>query len=114
MNEIACNKCNAIFPIEMLEIQSRVITQEEDGSDVIEKFYECPVCTAHYTITVTDRIQRIAIQKRRQLQTAVANAIRAKRPARAKEYQDREKELAEDIYARAKKLKEQYREYTEE
>ena len=59
-------------------------------------------------------VKMIKIQKRRQLQTAVKNAIRAKRPARAQTYKNKEKELADDIQARAKMLKEQYAEYTEE
>ena len=95
-------------------IQNRVITQDEEHNDIIEQYYECPICGTHYTITITDRVQRIAIQKRRQLQTAVKNAIRARRPARAQTYKNKEKELADDIQARAKMLKEQYAEYTEE
>lgn len=114
MNEIICNKCNAIFTPDMIEVQNRVITQDDERNDIIERYYECPICGAHYTITITDRVQRIAIQKRRQLQTAVKNAIRAKRPTRAQTYKNKEKELADDILARAKMLKKQYAEYTEE
>ena len=91
-----------------------LVIQYSTQHQQIEQFYECPICGAHYTITITDRVQRIAIQKRRQLQTAVKNAIRAKRPARAQTYKSKEKELADDIQARAKMLKEQYAEYTEE
>lgn len=114
MNEIICEKCAATFTPDMVEIQSRVITQDEEHNDIIEQFYECPICGVHYTITVTDRVQRLAIQKRRQLQTAVKNAIKAGRPARAQTYKEKERELADDIQARAKMLKEQYAEYTEE
>lgn len=114
MNEIICDKCAATFTPDMIEIQNRVITQDEEHNDIIEQYYECPICGTHYTITITDRVQRIAIQKRRQLQTAVKNAIRARRPARAQTYKNKEKELADDIQARAKMLKEQYAEYTEE
>lgn len=113
MNEIICDKCAATFTPDMIEIQKRVITQDEEHNDIIEQYYECPICGAHYTITITDRVQRIAIQKRRQLQTAVKNAIRAKRPARAQTYKNKERELADDIQARSKMLKEQYAEYTE-
>lgn len=114
MNEIICNKCNATFTPDMIEIQKKVITQDEHGDDVIEQYYECPICGVHYTITIMDRVQRIAVQKRRQYQTAIQNAIRARKPARAQTYKDKEKELADDIQARAKMLKEQYAEYTEE
>ena len=99
MNEIICDKCAATFTPDMIEIQNRVITQDEEHNDIIEQYYECPICGTHYTITITDRVQRIAIQKRRQLQTAVKNAIRARRPARAQTYKNKEKELADDIQA---------------
>ena len=114
MNEIICNKCNATFTPDMIEIQKKVITQDEHGDDVIEQYYECPICGAHYTITIMDRVQRIAVQKRRQYQTAIQNASRARKPARAQTYKDKERELADDIQARAKMLKEKYGEYTEE
>ena len=114
MNEIICDKCAATFTPDMIEIQKRVITQDEEHNDIIEQFYECPICGAHYTITITDRVQRIAIQKRRQLQTAVKNAIRAKKTSTGADIKSKEKELADDIQARAKMLKEQYAEYTEE
>ena len=114
MNEIICNKCNATFTPDMIEIQNRVITQDKEHNDIIEVYYECPICGAHYTITITDRVQRIAVQKRRQYQTAIQNAIRARKPARARTYKCKERELADDIQARAKMLKEQYAEYTEE
>ena len=93
MNGIICDKCAATFTPDMIEIRNRVITQDEEHNDIIEQYYECPVCGTHYTITITDRVQRIAIQKRRQLQTAVKNAIKAKRPARAQTYKNKEKEL---------------------
>lgn len=31
MNEIICNKCNATFTPDMIEIQKKVITQDEHG-----------------------------------------------------------------------------------
>ena len=114
MNEIICNKCNATFTPDMIEIQNRVITQDEERNNIIEQYYECPICSAHYTITIMDRVQCIAVQKRRQYQTAIQNAIRARKPARAQTYKDKERELADDIQARAKMLKEKYGEYTEE
>ena len=83
MNEIICNKCAATFTPDMIEIQKRVITQDEEHNDIIEQYYDCPICGAHYTITITDRVQRIAIQKRRQLQTAFKNENRTKRKTRA-------------------------------
>ena len=69
MNEIICDKCAVTFTPDMIEIQNRVIIQDEEHNDIIEQYYECPICGTHYTITITDRVQRIAIQKRRQLQT---------------------------------------------
>lgn len=114
MNEIICEKCAATFTPDMIEIQNRVIAQDEEHNDINEQFYECPICGAHYTITITDRVQRLAIQRRRQYQSAIKNAIRARKPARAQTYKEKERELAEDIQVRAKMLKEQYAEYTEE
>lgn len=114
MNEIICDKCAATFTPDMIEIKNRVITQDEEHNDIIEQYYECPICGAHYTITIMDRVQRIAVQKRRQYQTVIQNAIRARKPARAQTYKDKERELADDIQARAKMLKEKYGEYTEE
>lgn len=113
MDEIICDRCKATFTADMAEVGKRVIAQDKEHNDIEEQFYECPICGAHYTITITDRVQRLAIQKRRQLQAAVKNAIKAKRPARAQTYKRKERELADDIRERAKMLKEQYKEYTE-
>ena len=44
MNEIICDKCAAIFTPDMIEVQNRVITQDEEHNDIIEQYYECPVC----------------------------------------------------------------------
>lgn len=114
MNEIICKKCNAIFTPDMIEIQNRVITQDEEGNDISEQYFECPICGAHYIVTIMDRKQRLMTQKRRQFQTVIKNAIRAGKPARAQTYKEKERELAADLMQRAKMLKEKYREYTEE
>ena len=55
MNEIICNKCNATFTPDMIEIQKKVITQDEHGDDVIEQYYECPICGAHYIRLMTNQ-----------------------------------------------------------
>ena len=114
MMEIVCDTCNATLTQDMIEIKNGVIAQDKHGQDVIEQYFECPICGGHYTVTITDRQQRLMIQKRRQLQTAVKNAIRAKRPARAQTYKNKERELADDLKERAKALKEKYRKQTEE
>lgn len=114
MNEIICNKCNATFTPDMIEIQKKVITQDEHGDDVIEQYYECPICGAHYTITIMDRVQRIAVQKRRQYQQQSRTQSGQESQQERRPTKTRKAELADDIQARAKMLKEKYREYTEE
>lgn len=91
-----------------------IIPKEPKRKEEVRKQYAFPCGGAHYTITIMDRVQHIAVQKRRQYQTAIQNAIRARKPARAQTYKDKERELADDIQARAKMLKEKYGEYTEE
>lgn len=113
MNEIICEKCNAVFTKDMIEIQVRAITKDESGYNINEQFFECPICGAHYIVTITDRQQRLMIQKRKQLKNAVKNAIRSRHPARAQTYKEKEREIAEELQARAKMLKETYRPYTE-
>lgn len=114
MNEKICKKCSASFTTDMVEMQHRIITQDEEGEDVIEQFFECPVCSAHYTAAVFDRHQELARQKRLQLKAAVRNAAKAGRLQRADMYKAKEREIALNMMERAKALKEKYREYMEE
>lgn len=111
--EIRCDKCRAPLSEETIDCHTRVLTLDEENNEIIESYFECPICGTHYTEIVTDRTQRLAIQKRVQLQIAVRNAIRIKRPGRAEKYKQKERELFEDIKERSEKLKEQYREYIE-
>lgn len=70
--EIRCDQCGATIELEGL-VEDRVIGEDENG-DVKERFFECPVCGHHYTITVYNRRMMLKIQKRKQLQVKIRRA----------------------------------------
>ena len=59
-------------------ISTRTIAKDAEGRDVIEQFFTCQSCGAHYTIMIIDSKMKIMIQKRKQLQ----NKVPSNRPVR--------------------------------
>ena len=70
--DVVCDECSATIELEGL-IEDRVIGRDEDG-DIKEKFFKCPVCGHHYTVTVYNRRMLLKMQKRRQLQVKIRRA----------------------------------------
>ncbi len=64
--DIVCDECGATLELEGL-IRDRIIGRDKSG-DVKERYFECPFCGRHYTITVYNRRMALKITKRRQLQ----------------------------------------------
>lgn len=113
MNRIICDKCNASFTQNTLKIKNRVITQDEQGENVLEQYFECPICKAHYTVTIMDRKQELMLQEREQFTAAVKEAVRSGQLNKVIRYQRKERELSGELIKRAKMLKEKYKEYME-
>lgn len=58
-----CDKCNTIIPINIQEV---VIDPNKDN-EVIEQFFVCHRCGAHYTICIYDNFMRKKIAIREKL-----------------------------------------------
>ena len=77
----------------------------------MERFFECPACRTHYTVTVIDREMQLMIQKRDQLMLKVRRMLReGGGEERTKKLLDADKKLKEDLKSRADRLKEEYAE----
>lgn len=113
MNRIICDKCNESFAQDTLKIMNELITKDEQGENVIEHYFECPICKAHYTVTIMDRKQELMLQKRKQFTAAVKEAVRAGQLNKVIIYQRKGRELSGELIKRAKMLKEKYKEYME-
>lgn len=106
---IICDECRVQIEQEQLEVWDRVIAKDEDGNDVVERYFDCPNCGRHYTATVIDRQQKIIIQKRRQVQKRINLCVKNYgSKARIRKYQEEDEELREEFKYRAKMLKERY------
>lgn len=114
MGAIVCEECRAEFEPEELAIKNRVIVDGETYEKVTETYFLCPVCGAHYTVTVLDRQQRLMVQRRRRLQQSYKGALKIGKPKRADTYKEQERKLAKELKERAKMLKEKYRGQIEE
>lgn len=107
--EIRCDKCGE--EIGKPNLKDRVIAKDKAGNAVTERFFECPACGTHYTVTVIDREMQLMIQKRGQLMLKVNRMMReGGSKERAKKLLDADKKLKEDLKSRAEKLKEEYAE----
>lgn len=106
---IVCDKCETEMEQDVLGAWDRVIAIDENGNDVVEKYFECHYCGAHYTVAVIDREIKLMIQKRRQIQ----KKIMLGRSNKASEfvlrrYQRQDEELKEEQRYRENVLKEKY------
>lgn len=71
MNHVTCDECQKVFAI-----QSK---QRRHGKDVIELYFTCPHCKAHYTGTILDNQGRKMQRDVRKLQDRIAK-LRAEHP----------------------------------
>lgn len=106
---IICDECRVEIEQEQLEVWDRVITKDENGNDVVERYFDCPNCGKHYTVTVIDREMKLMIQKRRQIQKKIALGIRNRASEYVlRRYKQKDDELKEDLKYRENVLKEKY------
>lgn len=96
-------------------VENGQLTDEEQEDQLetatSERFFECPSCGAHYTVTVIDREMRLMIQKRSQLMKKVSRMLRAGgSKEQVQKLLDADKKLKENLKSRADRLKEEYAE----
>lgn len=106
--KIICDKCKAEFEMQNL-LKDRVIAKDKTGNAVMERFFECPDCGTHYTVTVIDREMWLMIQKRGQLMKKVNRLMRSGgSKERMQKLLDADEKLKKDLKSRADRLKEEY------
>lgn len=106
--KIICDKCKAEFEMQNL-LKDRVIAKDKTGNAVMERFFECPDCGTHYTVTVIDREMRLMIQKRGQLMKKVNRLLRSGgSKERMQQLLDADEKLKKDLKSRADRLKAEY------
>ena len=106
---IECDQCGAILEDIGAELTERVIGEDEDGNEVIERFFECPFCGKHYTVTVLDRQMRLMIQERQQIAAKVRRILKQRGNAIImQKLIEKDTALKEELIYRANVLKEKY------
>lgn len=104
---IYCDGCKKTISLEGL-IKERFLAKDGDET-VTEKYFECPNCGKHYTITVYNRRMAIKIQKRRQLQVKIKRAWGRKSDAqRFRTWVNEDERLKNELLAEAAKLRRKY------
>lgn len=105
--EIKCDKCGGTIELEG-RVQDRVIGQDGSGN-VKERFFECPVCGYHYTITVYNRPMLLKIQKRKALQVKIRRAWGRNSSAQQfRSWVAEDTRLKEELMNEAQTLRRQY------
>lgn len=104
---ITCNYCNAHIEPAAIEVMDAVIAQDDNGDDVIERYFDCPHCGSHYTVTIMDREMRLMAQKRKQIQKRIGRLGNCNK-ALIDKYVEQDRELKEEFMYRASVLKEKY------
>lgn len=108
MYEVVCDECGEKIEMDGQLLRERVIAQDKEGDDVTERFFECPHCGHHYTVIVIDRELKLMIQKRQQLQKRMKRAAKNRRQSEVKQILQEDRDVEQDIKARAKTLKNKY------
>lgn len=107
--EIICDSCGAEVLGMGMKLADQVLAEDEAGNPVIERYFDCPNCGRHYTVTVMDREMRLMMQKRQQLQKRIARRLKDGAKAVAvKAQQEAARELQDGLMQRASMLKEKY------
>lgn len=108
--EIVCDVCGEVIDVNG-SIWDRVITKDPEGFDVVERYFTCPKCKKHYTVSVLDRQQMLNIQKRRNIRQKIRLHIQIKsNPQTIQYYQRKEEQIREKQMQRSEMLKVKYRE----
>lgn len=107
--EIICDSCGIDIMEMGMQLEDRVIAEDESKNPVIERYFDCPHCGRHYTVTVIDRGMRLMIQKQQQLQKRIGRRIKdGAKPTAVRAQQEAARELQDDLMHRAAMLKERY------
>lgn len=108
-SEIICDGCGVTIERTGELLREHVIAQDENGNDIVERFFECGHCGKHYTVTVIDRDMRLMIQRRVQLKRRMnMNLKRRGSKAALQKLIDEDRELQEDLKFTADALKKKY------
>lgn len=67
---IICDACGKEIDYKNT-LSTRTIAKDAEKRDVIEQYFACPNCGAHYTVMVIDSKMKIMIQRRKQLQKQI-------------------------------------------
>ena len=104
---VYCDECKKTISLEGL-IHERGVGWDDSGP-VTEKYFECPNCGKHYTITVYNRRMAIKIHKRRQLQVKIKRAWGRKSDAqRFRTWVNEDERLKNELLEEAGKLRRKY------
>lgn len=106
-NRIVCDRCGLEMG-EKIEMHIRVIAIDEEKADVLETYFECPMCGKEYTVLVTDRKQRIMIQKRVKIQNEIQRAKKRRDIQGLKKYLKKYDKIKEEIIDREEVLMQKY------
>lgn len=105
--EIRCDQCGGTIELEG-RVKDRVVGQDGHG-DVKERFFECPTCGHHYTITVFNRAMLLKIQKRKAIQVKIRRAWgRHSSEQQFRSWVAEDTRLKEELLDEAHRLRKQY------
>lgn len=107
--EIICDSCGADVLGMGMKLEDRVLAEDESRNPVIERYFDCPNCGKHYTVTVIDREMHLMMQKRQQMQKRIARRMKdGAKMVSVKAQQEAARELQDGLMQRAAMLKEKY------
>lgn len=106
---IECDRCGSILEDIGAELTERMLAEDEEGNPVTERFFECPFCGKHYTVTVIDRQMRLMIQERQQIAAKVRRILKQRgNKITLQKLIEKDEVLKEELIYRANVLKEKY------
>ena len=101
---VTCDQCYEFF-----EVSENSIIERTISADVKEKYFECPTCSRHYTVMISDEEMRSIILRRRTIQTLVKSKYKGtKNLKQIKKLMAEDNELKKFLEKRQKELKERY------
>ena len=102
MNNLTCDKCGVLFDAEP--------KQRKHGQDIVEAYFTCPHCQAHYTGVILDKAGRKMQRDVRELQEQI-DKLRAVSPegsTRERQLTYQMGQLGKKIAVKMEKLKKKY------
>ena len=111
MKEIVCKVCGRIIERDEMKtlIQERVIADDDQDGTVKERFFTCPACEQHYTITCFNRRMQLKIQKRQQLLYKVRQLYKRRGDVHeVRKLQEQDEKLKNELLDEAHYLRRKY------